>query len=85
LIAALPEIAVPILAIFELRHSGEANELRAEANNHRIRANTVQEEQNKSVARIAELQGELMKLQAERNASLSDIALQPDDRQRCAD
>ncbi len=39
-IAALPEIAVPILAYFELRHSGKANELRTEANNHRIRANS---------------------------------------------
>jgi hypothetical protein len=74
-IAALPEIAVPILAYLELRHSVEANELRAEANNHRIRANTLQEEQNKSVQRIAELQAENVKLQGERNDALSKIAV----------
>jgi hypothetical protein len=88
-IAALPEIAVPILAWFELRHSREANELRAEANNQRIHANTLQEEANelrgkqaKSLATIAEvqavniqLQTENVKLQAERNEALSRIAL----------
>jgi hypothetical protein len=30
LIASLPGIAVPVLAYFELRHSGEANSLRTE-------------------------------------------------------
>lgn len=70
-IAALPEIAVPILAWFELRHSKEANGLRTEANNHRIRANTLQEEQNKSVHQIADLKKEL---DAERNKHLQQIA-----------
>ena len=77
-IAALPEIAVPILAWFELRHSEEANELRTEANNHRIRANTLQEEQNKSVAQIAQLQTNITdltrELDTERNKHLQQIA-----------
>src|SRR5580692_135758 len=71
-IAAVPEVAVPILAWFELRHSREANELRSEANNKRIHANTLQEEANdlrgkqaKSLATIAEIQAENVKLQTE--------------------
>jgi len=55
----MPGIAAPILACFELRHSGEANELRIEANNHRIRANALQEEQNKSIQQIADRKKEL--------------------------
>lgn len=55
-LAAIPEIAAPILGILELLHSREANRLRTEANEHRDRANLLQEEQNKSVAEVAELQ-----------------------------
>src|ERR1700722_12850087 len=40
LIAALPDIAVAILALFELGHSAEANRLRREANAARAEANT---------------------------------------------
>jgi hypothetical protein len=84
----VPTIAVPILAYLELRHSAEANELRAQANTlsdeaNRLRAdnirvqeeaNGLRNEQKNQIARIAELQGELNKLQAERNQSLGKIA-----------
>jgi hypothetical protein len=84
-VAALPGIAVPVLAWFELRHSGEANVLRAEANDfraeansQRLRANALQEEQNKSVAEIARLQAEIARLtkelDTERNKHLQQIA-----------
>ncbi len=79
LLVAIPGIAAPILAWFELRHSTEANELRSEANNHRIRANDLQIEQNKSVEQIAELQGEIAhltrELDTERNKHLQQIAI----------
>jgi Ni/Fe-hydrogenase subunit HybB-like protein len=55
-LAAIPEVAAPILGVLELLHSREANRLRAEANDHRDRANLLQEGQNKSVAEIAQLQ-----------------------------
>lgn len=71
LLVAIPGIAAPILAYLELCHSGEANELRTEANNHRTRANTLQEEQNKSFQQIADLKKEL---DAERNKHLQQIA-----------
>lgn len=51
MLVALAGIAVPVLAYFELRHSGEANELRRQANEHRARANRLQE-------RIGELEAE---------------------------
>ncbi len=84
-IAALPAIAVPILAWFELQHSREANHLRIEANDlrndantHRIRANGLQEDLNKSVAQIAGLQGKIAdltrELDTERNKHLQQIA-----------
>lgn len=77
-LVAIPGIAAPIFAWFELQHSRDANELRIEANDHRDRANALQEEQNKSVAEIAELQrknAELSKeLDRERNAHLQQIA-----------
>src|SRR5215469_13343525 len=50
-LVALAGIAVPVLAYFELRHSGEANELRRQANEHRAEANRLQE-------RIGELEVE---------------------------
>jgi hypothetical protein len=60
LLVAVPTIALPILAYFELRHSGEANSLRTEANRLRTVANALQN-------RIAELE-------AERNEHLQEIA-----------
>jgi hypothetical protein len=63
-LAAVPEIALPILAWFELCHSGEANTLRTAANDHRAEANRLQ-------ARIASLTAEL---DEERNKHLQQIA-----------
>ena len=63
-LAAVPGIAVPILAWFELRHSAEANTLRADAN--RLRS-----EQNDLQNQIGELTAELA---AERNKHLQPIA-----------
>jgi hypothetical protein len=77
-LAAIPGIAAPILAWFELQHSREANDLRIEANNHRMRANGLQDEQGKSVAKIAELQEKIAnlteELDTERNKHLQQIA-----------
>ena len=64
LLAAVPGIAVLVLAWFELRHSAEANTLRAEAN--RLRSEQI-DLQNQ----IAELTAELA---AERNKHLQQIA-----------
>ena len=64
LLAAVPGIAVPVLAWFELRHAGEANTLRADAN--RLRS-----EQNDLQNQIGELTAELA---AERNKHLQQIA-----------
>src|SRR5579859_4387623 len=58
-LVAIPGIAAVILAYRELRHSGEANKLREEANTQRERANALQLEQNKSIQQIADLQKEL--------------------------
>jgi len=63
-LAAVPGIAVPVLAWFELRHSAEANTLRADAN--RLRS-----EQNDLQNQIGELTAELA---AERNKHLQEIA-----------
>jgi hypothetical protein len=63
-LAAVPTLALPILAYFELRHSGEANALRIEANSLRAEANVLQ-------GRIADLTAEL---DAERNKHLQQIA-----------
>jgi hypothetical protein len=77
-LAAMPEIAAPILAFLELRHTREANELRTEANDHRTRANTLQEEQGRSIAQIAGLQEKIAnltrELDTERNTHLQQIA-----------
>lgn len=64
ILAALPGIAVPVLAWFELGHSAEANTLRADANGLRSEANHLQE-------RIAEITAER---DAERNKHLGQIA-----------
>jgi hypothetical protein len=81
-IAALPGIALTVLAAFELRHSDEANTLRAEANEHLAEANRLRD-------RIAELTSQLdtdrntylrqitkltAELDAERNRHLQQIA-----------
>jgi hypothetical protein len=50
-LAVLAAIVVPVLAYFELRHSGEANQLRREANDFRAVANRLQ-------CRVAELEEE---------------------------
>ncbi len=63
-LVAVPTIALPILAYFELRHSGEANSLRNEANRLRAEANVLH-------GRIASLTAEL---DAERNKHLQQIA-----------
>jgi len=64
LLAAVPGIAVLVLAWFELHHSAEANTLRADAN--RLRS-----EQNDLHNQIGELTAELA---AERNKHLQQVA-----------
>jgi hypothetical protein len=64
LLAAVPGLAVPVLAWFELRHSAEANSLRADADRFRS-------EQNALHNQIGELTAELA---AERNKHLQQIA-----------
>ena len=68
---ALPAIALPILAYFELRHSGEANRLRVEAINLRrqiaILTGTLDAERNSHLRHIAK-NTEKPITQAERNA-----------------
>jgi hypothetical protein len=64
LIVAMATVAVPVLAFFELRHSGEANRLRDEANEERRKANRLTEQN-------AQLSAEL---DAERNRHLAKIA-----------
>jgi len=56
---ALAGIAVPVLAYFELRHSGEANELRRKANEHRATANRLQERIGKLEAEKAQHLGKI--------------------------
>ena len=63
-LAAVPVIALPILAYLELLHSGEANRLRAEAN--KLRAD-LDAERNKHLEQIAK-HTERPATQAERNA-----------------
>jgi|ERR1700676_18200 len=64
LLAAVPGIAVPVLAWFALRDSAEANTLRADANRLRSEQNALQNQ-------IGELTAELA---AERNKHLQQIA-----------
>jgi hypothetical protein len=63
-LVAVPAIALPILAYFELRHSGEANTLRNQANDLRAEAINLQ-------GQIATLSADL---DAERNKHLQQIA-----------
>ncbi len=78
-LVAVPAIALPILASFELRHSGEANTLWAEANRLRAEANALEDqlgtlsaeldaERNKHLRQIADNTKKPV-TQAERNAS----------------
>jgi hypothetical protein len=64
LIVAIAAVAVPVLAFFELRHSGEANRLRDEANEERRKANRLTEQNTQLSA----------ELDAERNKHLAQIA-----------
>jgi len=64
LIVAMAAVAVPVLAFFELRHSGEANRLRDEANEERRKANRLTEQNTQLSA----------ELDAERNRHLAQIA-----------
>src|SRR5947207_4076835 len=63
-LVAVPAIASVILACLELRHSGEANTLRAEANRLRAEANELQNQIGELTARLA----------IERNEHLQQIA-----------
>jgi len=45
-------VAVPVLAFFELRHSGEANRLRDEANEERRKANRLTEQNTQLSAEL---------------------------------
>jgi hypothetical protein len=57
-LVALAGITVPVLGYFELRHSGEANQLHREANDFRAAANRLRTEANDLHRRIAELEDE---------------------------
>jgi hypothetical protein len=65
LIVAVATVAVPILALLELRHSAEANRLRDEANEERRKANRLTEQNTQLSA----------ELDAERNKHLAQIAI----------
>src|SRR5713101_3903177 len=71
LIVAVATVAVPILALLELRHSAEANRLRGEANDERGRANDLRTEANRLSEENARLTAAL---DAERNRQLEQIA-----------
>ena len=66
-IAALPAIALATLAYLELRHSGEANRLRADANELQKRIGELEAERNMHLQQIAENTKKPI-TQAERNA-----------------
>jgi len=75
-LVALPMIALPVLAYFELCHSAEANTLRADANSLRVEANNLhkriaelEEERNRHLQQIAR-NTERPLTQAERNAGV---------------
>jgi hypothetical protein len=70
-LAGLPAISLSILAWLELRHSAEANALRAEANTRREEANSISIEANDLQAQIVKLTAELNE---ERNKHLEQIA-----------
>ncbi len=67
---AILEISVPVLAIFELRHSAEANVLRKEANAQRIEANRLRSEATVLQGQNAQLAAQL---DEERNKHLEHL------------
>jgi hypothetical protein len=70
-IVAVATIAVPIVAVLELRHSAEANKLRTEANEERRKANEIREDANQLSKANAYLTAEL---DTARNKELAQIA-----------
>jgi len=75
-LAALAGIAVPVLAYFELRHSGEANQLRRAANDFRAEANRLQrrvtELEEEKAGHLAQIAANTQRpvTQAKRNAEI---------------
>jgi hypothetical protein len=74
MLAVLSGIALPVLAFFELRHSGEANELRREANEHRAEAIRLQQMIGELEAEKAGHLAHIAELERERNEHLAQIA-----------
>jgi hypothetical protein len=74
LFAALPGIALVVLAYFELCHSGEANELRREANRFRGEGVRLQETIGELEAEKAAHLRRIAQLEEERNQHLKQIA-----------
>jgi hypothetical protein len=73
-LAFLAGLALPVLAGFELRHSGEANELRREANWLRAEEIRLQETIGELEAEKAGHLGQIAHLEEERNEHLAQIA-----------
>jgi hypothetical protein len=65
---------VPVLAYFELRHSGEANDLRSEANRLRAEEIRLQDMIGELEAEKAQHLGHIAELEKERNEHLAQIA-----------
>jgi hypothetical protein len=74
LLAGLPELALVVLAYLELRHSGEANELRRQANDLRAEENRLQEMIGELEVEKAQHLGQIAHLERERNEHLKQIA-----------
>ena len=74
-LVALAGIAVPVLAYFELRHSGEANELRRQANEHRAEANRLHDVIGKLEAEKSQHLAHIAELERERNQHLATAAI----------
>lgn len=70
-IVGIPGLIVPILAYLELRHSSEANTLRADANTHRDEANRLRERAIVLQQQVATVTAER---DGERNEALQKIA-----------
>lgn len=73
-LVALAGIAVPILAYFELRHSGEANDLRREANRLRAEEVRLQDMIGELTAENTRHLAHIAQLERERNEHLAQIA-----------
>lgn len=74
-ILILPD-AGAVIAIVELNHSAEANELRTERNRLATANNELADQRNRLAEENNELQQQLQSLQAERNEHLAEIAKQ---------